>query len=1023
MIRRVRAVISRKTGHIEELIYADAVPIGEIGIWETAAHVSAAEAAGQTFERCGLGREWGGPWASAWFRFRFAIPRSLAGRTVAARIVTGGEAVAFLNGTPVVGLNHRRDELLLPGRLRAGRRFEVLVEAGANNDFGGLTELPRLRRAELAAVNEPVRQLCHDLRFCFEAMETLPVDSARAAELEHVLEQATNAFRFDAPDVNREAERVRRMLRPLFARPANASATEVTLSGHAHIDVAWKWPLAETTRKCARTFSSVVNYFERYPEYRFTQTQAYLYEVTRRTYPRLYRRIREAVKAGKWEAATAMYVEADQNVPSGESLVRQLIFGKRFAREEFGVDVDVLILPDVFGYNAQLPQLLRKAGVNYFTTQKISWNDTNLFPFNSFVWEGLDGSEVLSHFLPGHNYNSPVSPKHLVQTERRHTEKGHSKPVLYQYGWGDGGGGPTPEMLERGRRARDFEGLPRCRFGFIRDFFRRLAEDADHLPRWVGEFYFELHRATYTTQGLTKRLNRLGELALREAELLGAVDLVTGGRYDGKALDAAWRVLLLNQFHDVLPGSSIREVYELTERQLAEVLYEATSLGRTSAAALARRIDTRGEGVPVVVLNALSWDRSGVAQITAPEGVRRPQVVDTSGAAVPTQRLPGGELLFRATAVPAMGYAVHRVVSGRRWRGEDGLRVEPDRLENRFLRVRLNEDGELTSVYDKVSKREVLRGGRGNELQFFEDHPMEWDAWDLEYHRRSERIALPPATSVRVVERGPVRAGVEVRRRFSGSTLVQRITLTADDPQVEFHTEVNWNESHKLLKVAFPVDVRWPAATYEVQFGTLERPTHMNTSWDTAKYEVCAQRWADLSDASYGVTLLNDCKYGYDIHGNVMRLTLLRAPKSPDPRADIGRHVFAYALRPHAAGHVAAGAVRAGYAFNVPLRHTVAASSRGALPAARSFFSVDSAAVVVDTVKKAESSDELVVRLYEAHGGRARARLSTSLPVKSAVECDLLERKTVGRRMTPKRGGFALEFGPFEVKTLRLRIG
>jgi alpha-mannosidase len=1019
---RTKPILKRQIDDIGALVYTDAVPVSDIGIWETEKHVAAAEAAKQRFRPSKRGREWGGPWATAWFRFRFAIPKALDGKTVVARIDTGGEAVAFLDGVPFIGLNRRRDELPLPGRIRAGRRFEVLVEAGANDDFGRLTQLPRLTRAELVVLHEPVRQLWYDLLFGYEALDHLDPAGPRAAELLDGLAHAANEFRFDAPDLDREAARVRRRVRPLFRRPAHASATEFTLSGHAHIDVAWKWPLAETTRKCARTFSSVVRYMDRFPDFRFTQTQAYLYEVTRAAYPTLYRAIREAVEAGRWEVATAMYVEADQNIPSGESLVRQLLFGTRFAREEFGTDIDTLVLPDVFGYNAQLPQLLRKAGIRYFTTQKISWNDTNLFPFNSFVWEGLDGSDVLAHFLPSHNYNAHVGPGDLIRSEARHTEKGRSKPVLYQYGYGDGGGGPTPRMIEFGRRARDFEGLPRCRFGFIRDFFHRLAEDADRLPRWVGEFYLELHRGTYTTQGRTKRLNRRAELVLREAELWSAADLALGGTCRQADLAEAWQRVLLNQFHDVLPGSSIREVYEVSEVQQAEAVDTAAEAAEAAIASLAARVDTRGEGVPVMVWNALSWPRSGLVEVPVPQGMRRVRVENPDGERVPSQRLGGGRLLFRAAEVPAMGYAVYRLVSGGAQAERPELIVSPRRMENRFLRVRLNRNGEVTSLYDKAAKREVLRGGRGNELQWFEDRPMNWEAWDVEYYTPDQALPLPAADSVRVVETGPVRAAVEVRRRFGESEWTQRILLSADEPELEFDTEVDWHESHKFLKVAFPVDVRSPDATYEIQFGCLRRPTHMNTSWDEAKYEVCAQRWADLSDATYGVTLLNDCKYGHDIHGNVMRLSLLRAAKSPDPLADMGRHRFRYAVLPHAGGHADAAATRRGYEFNVPLRGRVLQASDGDRLPVRSFFQVDAPGIVLDTVKKAEADGALVLRLYEAHGGQTRARLTTTLPVASAVETDLLERDTIGRARPMRDGSLDLTFGAFEVKTLKLSL-
>ncbi len=1013
------AVTKRLAKDIAGLIYSDVAPIGDIGIWETKECVAAVDAARRRFKPCKIGARWGGPWRTAWFRLRFQAPKARKGRPVVARIDAGSEAVAFVDKVPFVGLNAQRDEVALPG----GRRtVEILVEAGANGAFGGYSGRPKLARAELAAVNEDVRQLSRDLDFLIQAADALPQDGSRSAGIRYGVEKAARAFDFRADDANEAARRCRRMLRPLFAHRAHDSAAELTLAGNSHLDVVWLWPLWETTRKCARTFSSMIHYLDRFPHFRFTQSQSALYEMTKEHYPRLYERIRGAVRSKRWEVSTGMYVEPDCNVTSGESLVRQVLFGKRFAREEFGIDVDVLLLPDVFGYSAALPQILKKGGIDFFTTQKLCWNDTNKFPYNSFCWEGIDGSEILAHFLPGENYGMTNDPADLIRTETNYSERDRSKLALVQFGHGDGGGGPTPAMIENARRAKDFDGLPRCRMGFIRDFFHALRDEAADLPRWVGELYFEFHRGTFTSQALTKKLNRRCELALRNAEFLGAVGSVVGGRYDQKTLTECWKLVLLNQFHDVLPGTSIAEAYVQTTEQHREVLAKTTSLADDAAAAIAKQIDTTGDGRPVVVWNALAWDHTGVARIR-PETKGRAHVVDAEGRSVPSQRCPNGDVMFLADDVPAMGYEVYRLVDKAARRKAGALKVTERLLENDFVRVRINRNGELTSLLDKVDRRDALRGGRGNELQLFEDRPHYWDAWELDDHPRDERLALPDATSVRVVERGPVRAAVEVRRSFGKSSLVQRIVLHAHAARVDFETKADWHEDQKALKVAFPVDVRAMEATYEIQFGSVRRPTHMNTTWDAAKFEVCGHKWADLSEPGYGVSLLNDCKYGYDIHGNTMRLTLLRAPTEPDPTADRGHHEFAYAILPHAGDHAEARVVRRAHEFNVPLAATMPRPRKGSLPKACAFFEVDSPSVVLDTVKRAEDgSDALVLRLYEAHGGRANATLVTPLPVQSALECDLLERKTLGRAIRPKDCSLKLRFAPFEIKTLKLKL-
>ena len=1024
IFKRVESSIQKRTGIIKQWVLASQEPIEDFTFFETTEHISAAEASRRKFKPCKVGQHWGGPWSTAWFRARFTMPASMAGKSVVARFDVQGEGVAFIDNIPVVGVGDTRDEVALPKDARAGKKFDILIESGTNSGTG--PNRPQALYAELAVVNEEARQLVYDLTFLNDAMQNLDQSSPRYAEIMHVLAKATDAIDFDAADRAAEAARIREMLRPLFENPAHASAVNMVLSGHAHIDVIWLWPLAETIRKCARTFSSVVRYMDRFPDFRFTQTQTALYEFTRDRYPKLYERIKHAVKRRQWEVSTGMYVEPDTNVPSGESLVRQVMFGKGFARDEFGTDVDVLVLPDVFGYSAALPQILRKGGIEFFTTQKLSWNDSNPFPYNSFRWEGIDGSEVLSHFLPAGNYGLINSPAQLVSAEKAYSEKGRSKLILCQFGHGDGGGGPTIEMIEDARRAKDFEGLPRCRMGFIRDFFHALRDEGADLPRWVGELYLEFHRGTLTTQAKAKTLNRRCELALRDTEFFGSVDAVIGGKYDHETINKCWKLVLLNQFHDVLPGSSIGDVYKLAAEHHGEVLLESTTLARESADSIARRIDTSGEGVPVVVWNSLSWARSAAVQVTPPDGMRSAGVVDASGEPVPVQKVPGGDMLFRADNVPAMGYEVYHIVPGVKSAKSSALKVTEKLLENEFLRVRINGNGELTSLYDKAGKREVLHGGPGNELQFYHDQPFTNDAWEIDYHERKDRIKLPEPESIKVVERGPVRAAVEVRRRFGESTLTQRIVLWAGRAQVEFETEVDWHESHKALKVAFPVDVRATDATYEIQFGSVGRPTHMNTTWDAAKFEVCGHKWADLSEPGYGVSLLNDCKYGYDVHGNTMRLTLLRAPKSPDATADMGRHTFRYAVMPHADSHVEAETVRRGYEFNVPLRHTFAeaAARRGPkLPASCSFFEVDSPGVVLDTVKKAEGEDALILRLYEAHGGHVRTKLVTPLPVRSAVECDLLERKTLGKAIKPKACMLELHFAPFEIKTLKIKLG
>jgi alpha-mannosidase len=579
-------------------------------------------------------------------------------------------------------------------------------------------------------------------------------------------------------------------------------------------------------------------------------------------------------------------------------------------------------------------------------------------------------------------------------------------------------------MLELARRARDLQGLPRARPGRADGFFRRLAREGPRLPEWSGELYLELHRGTYTSQARTKRDNRRAELALREAELFAALDLAAGGRYPAKELDRAWKLVLLNQFHDVLPGSAVARVYAENRGHYAEVFRAAAGATGAALRSLAARMDTAGPGRPVLVTNALSWPRGGVVELDAPAG---PVAVRAeSGAELPVQRA-GRKLLVGARQVPAMGAAVWHLVPGRPARVFNSLKASPRLLENDLVRVRFDALGQIASVWDKRERRELVpAGARANVLELFEDRPRNWDAWDLDFSFGEGRRELSALESARVVERGPVRAAVRLVRRFGKSRIEQDVRLAAEGPVIEFATRADWRESRKLLKAAFPLAVHAETAAYEIQFGAVERPTHRNTSWDRARFEVPAHRWADLSEPGYGAGLLNDSKYGYDCRGNLLRLSLLRAPETPDPAADRGRHEFVYALYPHAGDWRAALTVRAGLELNAPLRAVeVPRSGRGGLGPSASFLSVTAANVVVEAVKRAERSDDLAVRLYEAHGARARCRLRLALPVAGARETDLLERP--GRVLAVERLGgaaeLALEFRPFEIKTVALRLG
>ena len=943
--------------------------------------VTYAEAVRGEFVPFAIGDRWGPPWSTTWFHVRGTVPDGWAKEHVVAVFDIGFEgrttgftceALAWRDGRPWRGVdpNHR----WLPV---TGPAVEFYLEASAMPSaiVAGPAEAPSMialrtapdpafvfGQAELSVQDRAARKVAYDFQTLYELALELPRSSRRRAEILEALDRFARSH--DPGELTR-----------VLAKPSTAEH-EITAVGHAHIDTAWLWPYRETRRKCARTFSTALALMDEYPDYRFACSQAAQYQWMKESYPHIFEGIRARVATGQWEPVGSMWVEADCNLPSGEALARQFLHGKRFFQQEFGVDTRELWLPDVFGYPASLPQLIAESGGGYFLTQKLSWNDTNKPAHHTFVWEGIDGTGIFTHFPPADTYNGDFSPHQVVRSAADFKDAERSGQSLYLYGYGDGGGGPTPEMLESAHRLHDVDGAPRVELGRAGDFFQRARDEAHDLTRWVGELYFELHRGTYTTQSRTKRLNRKAEQALREAEVWS---VAAGERYPASVLDSAWKRLLLNQFHDVLPGSSIDWVYEDAERDLESVVEVAGGIVTDAQSRLA------GEGHGLVAFNVNSHARREVVEVDG-----RPVLVEA----------------------PACGWTP---VREERPAEADPVSVSKRTIENGLLRVTWDEHGLLSSIWDKEAGREVLTAGAaGNLLQLHDDNPKNWDAWDVDLDYRNSWKDLTALEGAVVEMSGPLRGAVRYTRRFGSSHLEQRMVLDAGSRVIRFETDVDWQEQHKFLKVAFPVDVHSARATYEIQFGHVERPTHANTSWDVARFEVCAHRWADLGEAGYGVALLNDCKYGHDITGSVMRLSLLRAPTHPDPNADRGRHRFTYALMPHPGDFRDAGVIAAAEDLNAPLRVVRDAG----IVEARSLLEVDSPQVVVEAIKKAEDSDAVVVRLYEAWGGRCKTRLRTTLAVSRAFRCDLLERER--DELALRDGAIQLELGPFKILTLKL---
>jgi alpha-mannosidase len=893
--------------------------------------------------------------------------------------------------------------------------FALTVEAVARLPFGAPNRDPRLARARLTWVDAEVERLARRLQLILEAGRE-PIGQDLAAGLADAAARALAELQWPSatwPYISRHAGTP--LMREVWQLPdgldpqppgldetarrsvgaANAvldrelaalaerhpPAGALLLTGHAHLDLAWRWPLEETRRKARRTLWTAVALLDRHPQITFNQSTAQLYAYLEDDDPELLARIEEHARAGRFEPVGGMWVEPDCAMPCGESLVRQLLYGQRYFRERFGAYHTVAWLPDCFGFTAALPQLLAGAGIRSFFTVKLTWSETNRFPYDLFWWEGLDGSRVLAHMFdnPDGGYNGRVGPASALGTWRAYRGKDVHSESLLSVGYGDGGGGLTEEIVQRAQELRGFPALPAQRFGRVDEFFAR-ASAAAGLPTWSGELYLELHRGTLTTQGRTKRLHRRAERDLVAAEVVSALAWLAGGPQPA-SLESLWRVLLRNEFHDILPGSSIREVYETAERELAEVVVAA------------------GEHVAAAVAHLGADHGSDGALVINPDLPARPLRLQLPWALPGAQSTGGGSVLTGTRTVAGLEATV--VTAGE---PAGALAVSRAHLENDAVRVDLAPDGSLARVYDKRAGRDVL-DGRGNQLWAYVDKPRRWDAWDIEATYAEDGAELPPADAIEVVEAGPHRAAMRIERAFRDSRIVQEVRLWAGSPRIEFHTRIDWHDRRWLLKARFPTAVRSPRATFETAFGVVERPTERATSWEAAQFEVPGHRFADLSEPGFGVALLNDGRYGHHALGSELGLSLLRSPIWPDPLADEGEQEIVYALLPHAGdGSVLAEAED----LNRPLLvHPVSAGAPTLRP-----LRVEGQPAGLGALKPLEDGDGLALRVYDPFGNGGRVAVEPPPGWVLDAELDLLERPL---------GAPRLELGSFAVRTWALR--
>jgi alpha-mannosidase len=826
--------------------------------------------------------------------------------------------------------------------------------------------------------------------------------------------------------------------------------------GNSHIDMAWLWPWTETVEVVRNTFQSVLDLMREYPDLKFTMSSARTYEWVQEKYPDMFEQIKQRVKEGRWEVIGGMWVEPDLNMPDGESLVRQILVGKRYFQKNFGADVKIGWNPDSFGYNWQLPQIYKKSGIDYFVTSKLLWaTDYTKFPYRLFWWEAPDGSRLLTYFP--HEYANEFDPQQITQDLSLYapliygTKVADGPQMLYLYGIGDHGGGPTRIMLDQANRLRDRDTVfSKIEFSTVKEFFADLTRELPNLrvPIWKDELYFEYHRGVYTSQADTKQRIRRDEELMLDAEKYASLASLFGRPYAQDQFELAWKNLLFDHFHDVMPGSGIAVNYLDAKRNLEDVVRSAKEITDGALDEILAHVNTQGGGVPVVVFNSLSWPRTEVieAQVQLPDQARQVEVVDARGQRVEHQLLAMDSATNRARLLiladtPATGYRTYFVRSAAKTSASldvpnrrlvHVVTASGNTMENGSVRVTVDpQTGCITTLFDLRTQTETLApsqtdtGGPrtsacGNLLQAFYDKPKRWDAWNIDSDFEKQHWDLDKADEVKLVERGPLRAVIRVKKHFQNSTFVQDITIYAGVPRVDVKMQVEWYEKHILLKVAFPLSTHSDKATFEIPYGSIERPTTRNTPAEQAKFEVPAQRWGDLSDTKHGFSLLNDSKYGYDVKGNVLRLSLLRSPEWPDPHADEGHHEFTYSLYPHGGNWRDAQTIRRGYELNYKLIAMRAQKHEGTLPGEHSFVRVEPDNVVLTAIKKSEDDDCLVLRFYEWAGREADVKLQLPAGAQSASETDLMERSIASLAM--HNDAVTVHTKPYEIKTLKVRF-
>jgi alpha-mannosidase len=1000
----------------------------------------------RTWEEFGPNSVWAKKQGHSWFAAEIVVPEAARGQCFVMRFssqwqdrpgTTDPQCLVYLNGHIAQGLDGNHTELVIEAEPVPGNRHLVMIDAFTFFDRPlvgfGVDFFTRNRRLE---------SLYHDLATPLDVAVRLHQNDARRHAILDCVERALRAMDrrgHHSEGLWQSLAEAEAIAGQIYALTDTEVQPQVTAVGSTHLDVGWLWRVIHTRDKTARSFATALRLMEEFPQFIFMYNQSVLFDFLRQDYPEIWERLLARVKSGQFEIEGAMWVEPDVNIVSGESLVRQIMRGRRFHQEHFGVTPRTVWLPDTFGYSANLPQIMEKSGLDYFVTSKLSWNDTDRHPYDTFFWRGIDGSVTKAQLITAQRYesdavyttyNGDLSVSETMGAWKRYEPKRANSEVIMSYGYGDGGGGPTRAMIERGiRLERGIPGAPRVKLEGIVPFLDRLGARMDaepqRFPTWNGELYLQYHRGTLTTWARNKAQNRLAERRLRELELLGVMALALKGTpYPTETLAQFWELVLINQFHDILPGTSIPEVYVDSDADYARI-FAAHESRQGPWESAARALAPLGDGM----IRLINFTSQGGSVLVTFGPLARGADLDgaalaAGGHSAPLQRLvrADGSVEWAAPVadLPSLGWTDAQLVPAA-VEAPATVSVSDRHLENALVRVAFDGSGHITSIRDKASGRDLLGPGRlANRLVAYEDKPMDYDAWDIDAYFEEQFWPLDAVASLTVVETGPHRAALRVERTYGTSRIVQVISLASGERQLEFDTFIDWQERAQVLKACFEFDLNTSELRSEIQFGHVTRPTHRNTSWDRARFEASMHRWVDLSEADFGAALINDCKYGYDALEQQIRLTLVRGPGYPSPEADRGEHRLRYGLFMHDGVTDLAQVHRAAERLNNPVTvlGTPARTSGPAGPANPfSLVSIESRSVAVETVKKGEASDALVLRVFEHANRRDTARLTFGLPVRSVRRANLME-ENIEPPLTLDEGALVLSLRPFEIVTL-----